>query len=128
MASTNEVTISGYLTRRADIKTIQSGAQELTVCNGNLCFTEDRGDKQVESWIDVEAWGDLAFSLADMPENTEIQVKGSIVRRAWPNKKREGEWVRVHRVKAKEIVQSAADPDPQPKVTEAKGDWEDLPF
>lgn len=124
MASTNEVTISGYLAKKPEMKEIPNATGEpLLVCNANLTFIEARGDKNVEQWIDLEAWRDKAYELADMPTNTEVLVKGAITRRAWPDKKHEGEWVVRHRVKVREIVQSAADPNPQAVVTES-----DIPF
>lgn len=120
MASINEVTISGYLADKPEIKEIpNSTGDPLQVCNGTLTYIEARGDKNVEQWIDIEAWRGKAFELADMPTNTEVTVKGSVTRRAWPSKKHEGEWVVRHRVKVREIVQSAADPDPQAVVTES---------
>jgi single-stranded DNA-binding protein len=103
----NEVKISGVFDRAPETKSIDrpTGTVELSV--GSLNYMAKRGDKEIKMWIDVEAVGQKAFDLADIPLNADVTITGRIERAAWQDKQT-GEWRSKHFIRYEDSEYAAA--------------------
>lgn len=118
----NEVTLSGMFDRAPESKSIDrpTGTVELSV--GSLNYTAKRGDKEIKMWIDVEAVGQKAFELADIPLNAEVTVKGRLERAAWQDKQT-GEWRSKHFIRYEDSEYAVA-----AGASVNQNDTDDIPF
>lgn len=91
----NEVKLAGAFERGIEMKTVERSGKPLQLATGSLTFTTQRGDREVQMWIDVECVGDKAYDLADVPANMGLVVSGEIRRAAWKDQATD-EWKHRH--------------------------------
>ncbi len=75
----NEVTISGRLTRDAELRTARSGA-EFTVMR---LAVRKRPSDEVAIFVDIVAFGDLTRRSAELRKGQAVKVTGRLDQREW---------------------------------------------
>lgn len=113
MPDENKVIISGHFPKVPEMKSIPTVNGALELCEGNLQYSAQRGEIEKDMWVDVEAFQDLAYELADVPANMAVRVTGELIRAAWKSKKTD-EWVSKHVIRAKKI-ELLGEPNVQPE-------------
>ncbi|HLJ08160.1 MAG TPA: single-stranded DNA-binding protein [Acidimicrobiia bacterium] len=75
----NKVTVSGRLTRDAEMRTTRSG---LSLCIARLAVQKRAGNEGA-FFIDVVAYGDRAGRLAELRKGQPVKVAGRLDHREW---------------------------------------------
>jgi hypothetical protein len=79
------------------MKSIDRPTGSVELCTVSLTFEAKRGDELVRMWVDVEAIGQKAFELADIPPGMGVTITGELRRAAWKDR-RSDEWRHRHYV------------------------------
>lgn len=116
----NEIKITGVFDRDFEQRSINRPTGEIELTTGSLNFTAKRGDKEVKMWIDVEAVGNKAFELYDVPLHEQVTVTGRLERAAWQDKQ-SGEWKSKHFIRYEDAEYAE-------KATAGQTTTDDIPF
>ena len=117
------VDAKGYFEKSPEVRTIErAGSPDLQLAVGDFNWTVKRLDKEFRMFIGIEATGEKAWELADMPPGLPVQITGTLERHAWKDKVTD-EW------KSKHVIKFAAGrvvgEDPNQKVA---GEPDEVPF
>lgn len=101
----NEITVTGNLTKDAEIKYIPSGAG---VCNLYIAINHSykvKGKDELKNevvFINVVVWGKQAEVCSQLTKGNQVLVMGRLTQRSWENN--EGKKITVTEIKANHII------------------------
>ena len=102
----NKLTLSGRLTRDAEMRTTRSG---LSLCIARLAVQKRAGNEDA-IFIDVVAYGDRAGQLAELRKGQPIKVAGRLDQREW--RTADGTHRQTHQIVARTIDRLDQSRDP----------------
>lgn len=93
------VEATGFFTKSPEVRDIErAGSPDLKLAVGDFNWNVERRGKEVRMFIGVEAVGDKAWELADLPPDIAVQITGTLERHAWKDKVTD-EWKSRHVIK-----------------------------
>ena len=123
----NEVTITGNLTRDAELRTTANGKTLLkfSIAYNEKPYTKGGVEVKEVSYFDVTAWGELANDFGWLTKGARVTVGGCLKQDRW-----EKDGAKMSKVYINAFKINAEDDKPKPKEA-PKGDkdfTDDVPF
>jgi len=81
--SANIVIIGGNLTRDPELTYTPKGN---AVCSASIANNSKSGEKEIVTFVDVEAWGYAAEALATLKKGRPVMIQGRLKQETWQDK------------------------------------------